>query len=102
MRLNIRKYGMCTYDPDKLEECMDSFDPLTRKVVERLGWKDLCKSKDADVMADRANFRMIFEQLADRQHKTQQLPVQLTHLIEAVREKEKQMLLEKQGESNGS
>lgn len=87
VQTNIRKYGMCTYDPDKLVECMDSFDPLTRKVVERLGWKNLCKSKEADVMADRANFRMIFQELADRDHKNAQLSTSLTQLISGIQER---------------
>ena len=91
---NISKYGMCTYDPDRYEECMNSFDPITRKVVKRLGWKELCQSDIKNVMTDRANFRMIFEQIADREHETKQLPVQLTNLIEAVREKEKQLLID--------
>ena len=76
---------MCTYDPDKLVQCMDSFDPLTRKVVERLGWRDLCQSKDS--MADRANFRMIFQELADRQHKNNQLSTSLTQLISGLQER---------------
>lgn len=79
---NLRKYGMCTYDPDRLIECMNSFDPLTRMAVERLGWKELCKSEN--IMADRANFRMIFEQLAERQQKNNQLPTGLTELIETI------------------
>lgn len=95
---NISKYGMCTYDPDRYEECMNSFDPITRRVVKRLGWKELCQSDIKNVMTDRANFRMIFEQIADREHETKQLPVQLTDLIEAVREKEKQILI---GDGNG-
>ena len=82
---NIKKYGMCTYDPDKLIKCMNSFDPLTRKVVERLGWRELCKSKDS--MADRANFRMIFEQIADRDHKSAQLSTNLVQLINGIQER---------------
>jgi hypothetical protein len=70
---NIGRYGMCTYDPDRLEECMNSFDPVTRKVVERLGWKDLCMSEN--IMADRANFRMIYEQVAERQKKENQISI---------------------------
>lgn len=96
---NIRKYGLCTYDPDRYVQCMNSFDPLTRQVVKRLGWSNLCNSPTSEIMADRANFRMIFEQLADREHKEKQLPVNLTNLIEAVQEKEKQLMLE--GKANG-
>lgn len=83
----IRKYG--SYNP---AAAMESLDDITRQTVQRLGYMELCRSEN--IMADRANFRMIFEQIADRKHKAQQLPVQLTNLIEAVREKEKQLLID--------
>lgn len=87
----IRKYG--SYNP---AAAMESLDDITRQTVQRLGYMELCRSEN--IMADRANFRMIFEQIADRKHKTQQLPVQLINLIETVREKEKQALI---GGGNG-
>ena len=87
----IRKYG--SYNP---AAAMESLDDITRQTVQRLGYMELCRSEN--IMADRANFRMIFEQIADRKHKTQQLPVQLINLIETVREKEKQALI---GDGNG-
>lgn len=83
----IKKFGH--REPTK---ALASMDEITRKTVKRLGWLDLCMSKNA--MADRANFRMIFEQIADRESAEKQLPVTLTTLIEAVREKENQSLLE--------
>lgn len=82
---NISKYGMCTYDPDRLTECMNSFDPLTRQAVQRLGWKELCMSEN--IMADRANFRMIYEQIADREHTAKQIPMNLNNLIESIQQK---------------
>lgn len=75
----IKKYGMYA-----IPEAMDSFtDEVTKKTVERLGFRELCMSENP--MQDRANFRMIFEQLADRQEKEQQLPFTLTSLIEEIR-----------------
>lgn len=76
---NISKYGMCTYDPDKLVECMNSFDPLTRQVVKRLGWNELCMSQNA--MTDRANFRMIYEQIANREQERKKIPLGMQQLI---------------------
>lgn len=76
----IRKYG--SYNP---AAALASMDDLTRQVVKRLGYMDLCLSEN--VMADRANFRMIFEQLADRQQKEKQLSVNLTQLIDGIQEK---------------
>ena len=79
-------------------EALQSMTDITRQAVKRLGFRNICMSEN--IMTDRANFRMIFEQIADRQHTSKQLPVSLTNLIEAVREKENQMLIEGKGESN--
>lgn len=73
----IKKYG--SYGQ---AEAMASLDGITKETVKRLGYQDLCKSENP--MADRANFRMIFEQLAERQQKAQQIPYTLTQLIEGV------------------
>lgn len=88
VQIAIRKYGRT-----EAGKALASMDEITRQTVKRLGWVDLCLSTNA--MADRANFRMMFEQIAERQHRERQLPVTLTNLIEAVREKENQMLLER-------
>lgn len=85
-----------SYGSYRETEALQSMTETTRQAVKRLGFRNICMSEN--IMADRANFRMIFEQIADREHKTQQLPVQLTNLIEAVREKEKQTLI---GDGNG-
>lgn len=63
----IRKYGYT--NP---EGALASLDEITRKTVERLGWKELCASENA--MADRANFRMVYEQLQQEGRKDAQLP----------------------------
>jgi len=85
-----------SYGSYRETEALQSMTETTRQAVKRLGFRNLCMSEN--IMADRANFRMIFEQIADREHETKQLPVQLTDLIEAVREKEKQALI---GDGNG-
>lgn len=81
----IRKYGR-----GNAGEAMRSFDDITRETVKSLNFVELCNSTNAAV--DRANFRMIFEQIAERQHKEKQLPCTLKNLIETVREKERLML----------
>ena len=78
----ISKYGMY-----REAEALQSMTETTRKAVKRMGFKTICMSDN--VMADRANFRMIFEQIADRESTAKQLPVNLSKLIESVREKEK-------------
>lgn len=70
----IRNYG--SYN---IKAAMDSFDPITRKCVERIGFKNICMSEN--ISADRANFRMIYEQLAQRQQKDRLIPDKLKMLI---------------------
>jgi hypothetical protein len=77
----IRKYGY-------MEEvsALESLDEITRKCVERLGYQNICH--DEDEAATRANFRMIYEQEANRTKQNNQLPVQLQtqkqHMIEQI------------------
>lgn len=70
----IRRYGY--YNE---AAALDSLDPLTRKCVERLGFRNLCTSENP--VADRANFRNIFEQYAQRERREQQLPDSLKLMI---------------------
>lgn len=76
----IKKYG--SYNP---AAALASMDKITADTVRRLGYVDLCRSEN--IMADRANFRMIFEQLADRQQKDNQMSTNLHQLIEGVQRK---------------
>ena len=68
------------------KEAMESMSEITRMAVRRMGYIDLCRSENP--VADRANFRMIFEQIAEREQKQNQLPVSLKNLIEEVKRKE--------------
>lgn len=43
------------------EAALASMDELTRITVRRLGWRELCMSENE--MADRANFRTVYEQV---------------------------------------
>jgi hypothetical protein len=76
----IRKYG--SY---RIPEAMESFDPITRQCVERLGFRNICMSEN--IAADRANFRMIFEQLATRKQKEQQMALPLKQLIQGIQDR---------------
>lgn len=70
----IRYFGFYRED-----EALDSLTPLTRKAVERLGFTNLCMSENPE--ASRANFRMIYESLAEREKKETQLPEKLKIII---------------------
>ena len=76
----IRYFG--TYRP---QEALESLSPLARKATERIGFTNLCMSENQP--ADRANFRMIFEQLAEREKKDAQMPPQLKQLISSMQNK---------------
>lgn len=66
----IRFYG--TY---REAEALENMDEITRQTVKRLGFQNLCLSENA--IADRANFRNIYEQIAERQKKEAQIPESL-------------------------
>lgn len=62
----IRFCGMYRED-----EALQRMDAITRKCVKRLGFQNLCTSEN--ITADRANFRMIYEQEQKTQKELQQL-----------------------------
>ena len=70
----IRRYGAY-----REAEALESMDELTRQVVKRLGFKNICLSEN--LQNDRANFRMIYEQLAQRKEKEAVIPDKLKQLI---------------------
>ena len=70
----IRRFG--TY---REAEALETMDEITRQAVKRLGFKNLCLSENTQ--ADRANFRMIYEQLAERKEKEAVVPEKLKQLI---------------------
>lgn len=73
----IRKYGF--YEPKK---ALESLDPLTRQVVERLGFRNICLSENPT--AERANFRQCYEILAKREQTRQQLALPLQEAIKQI------------------
>lgn len=74
----IRKYGHY-----RQQEALESLDPLTRKTVERLGFRNLCASENPT--ADRANFRTIYEMLAKREQTSQVVALPLQEVIGKLR-----------------
>lgn len=66
----IHRYGYY-----REEEALQSFSDITRQTVKRLGFKQLCMSEN--LMNDRANFRMIYEQLSNREKVDRQINPQI-------------------------
>lgn len=71
----IRKYGMYNIGP-----ALASLDPMTRQAVERVGFREICMSENISV--ERANFRMVYESLAEREKTRQQVALPLQKTIE--------------------
>jgi hypothetical protein len=66
----IRKFGY----PRELE-ALESLDEVTRSCVKSLGYVNICMSEN--IVADRANFRDIYESRAQRKKTDNQLPLSL-------------------------
>lgn len=71
----IARYGM--YEPRK---ALESMDEITRKCVERLGFREICMSENINV--DRANFRMLYEQYAERKKREAQIPTRVLQIMQ--------------------
>jgi hypothetical protein len=82
--LAIRKFG--SY---RIAEAMDSFDPITKQCVERLGFRNICMSEN--ITADRSNFRTIYNQLAERKAKESMMPIDLKRQIAMLQDSTKDM-----------
>ena len=80
-------YAIHRYGSYGAVEAMESFNDLTRQVVKRLGFTNLCMSEN--IAVERANFRTIYENLAQRKLKDAQLPDKLVALIDKVSEQSK-------------
>lgn len=78
----IRYYGYM-----RVEEAYESMDELTREVTKRIGFQNICASDN--IQADRANFRMLYEQLAERKRVNRQMNPDVKRIIQ-----ENKLLLE--------
>lgn len=76
--LNIREYGY-----HRAEEGLERLTGVTREVVERLGYTKLCHSENE--MADRANFRDLYNELIKREKQNKQIPKQLLEHIQNIK-----------------
>ena len=63
----IRRKGMY-----REQEALESLDDITRATVERQGYQNLCLSENQ--AADRARFKDIYEQIAERKKRESHLP----------------------------
>jgi len=87
----VRKFG--SY---RAREALESMDDITRRCVERIGFTNICMSENPS--ADRANFRMMYEQLAERKKKDDQIPSNVMQLIEGIRQNN--LMIENKGQNS--
>ena len=73
---------------------LESLSPLTRKATEQIGFYDLCISSVDDKPIMMANFRKIYEQLAEREKKNAQIPAVTKQLISQIQEEGDKWLLQ--------
>lgn len=79
VREAVQRYGWY-----RQEEAMASLDDLTRECVKRIGFERLCHSEEPAL--ERANFRMVYETMAQRRKTQEQLPTGLATLIGQIRD----------------
>lgn len=77
VRNAVRQYGW--YNAD---DAVNSFDELTKKAVKQIGFTEICTSENQ--AAIRANFRDIYNILAERKKKERQLPDSIRKEIEKI------------------
>ena len=85
----IRRFGMY-----REAEALESMDEVTRATVQRLGFQNICLSEN--IIADRARFKDIYEQLAERKKRENNLPEGLRL---AIKNAKAENMIEKAAES---
>lgn len=71
------------YGAYRQKEALESMDEITRRCVERMGFQNICMSENISV--ERANFRMIFENMSERKKREEQIPAKLLQRIKEIR-----------------
>lgn len=69
----VRDYGYY-----RQEEALNSLSPITRRVVENIGWHEICLCEQPDII--RGQFRMAYEQYAKREREETVLPAEVKQL----------------------
>lgn len=76
----ISKYGYCR--PEEAKAALAEADPIAARVVENLGWQNLCMSENT--VADRANFRQAYETYNAREKEMSMLPPEIRGSLETL------------------
>lgn len=78
----IGAYGSLQYEStdERYNKMIESFSPITRKIVKRLGWREICTNEDPQGVV-RGQFNKMFEQLIVREREQIRRPSALQHQI---------------------
>lgn len=63
---------------------LESMSQMTKEIVKRLGWKQICQSDQDEMMSIRANFRMMYEQKNEKERKYAALSGDLKEKIDQI------------------
>ena len=74
---SVRRYGM--YRQNEAMQYISAANKIAYHCVERMGYNVICLSEN--VAVERANFRNMYEQYAERERYQRQLPMQLNQRI---------------------
>ena len=74
----VSRYGM--YNQEK---ALNSLDPMTRTAAERTGFRNICLSEN--ISTERANFRMIYESLSEREKTEWQISLPLKEIVKQIK-----------------
>ena len=69
----IKIYGLY-----RQEEGLNSLSPITKRVVQNIGWREICLCEQPDII--RGQFRMAYEQYAKREKEEAVLPAEVKQL----------------------
>lgn len=81
----VSKYG--SY---QIQDGLNSLSPLTRRVVEQLGFKELCFADEENINYYRANFRDIYTKLSTKTKEELMIPQQVKDMLTAIEERRNQ------------
>ena len=74
--------AMRTFGRYEADKAVESLDDITKEAVRRLGFFRLCESTNQ--IADRANFREVYTDLAERSRRNRQTPKEIREAIEQI------------------
>lgn len=72
-----------------IEKALDSMSEFTRKVVNTIGFKEICQSENQDTL--RAQFRMAYNSMAQRKKQDELIPDDLRRRIQGIGKEMRQL-----------